>query len=46
VIDWMLEEEDFEDVSCTVDDIEATGRSGALVQRGWSEGWVGRGFGL
>ena len=34
----MLDVEDVEDVSCTVDDIESTDRFGCLVQRGWSGG--------
>jgi hypothetical protein len=43
VINWMLEVEDVEDVACTVvDDMEATGCSGSLVQRGWSEGRGGQ----
>ena len=33
----MLFVEDVEGVACTVDDMEARGRSGSLVQRGWSE---------
>ena len=36
----MLDVEDVEDVSCTVDDIESTDRLGCLVQRGW--GMVGQ----
>ena len=33
MINCMLEVEDVEDVACTVDDMEATDRSGSLVQR-------------
>jgi hypothetical protein len=38
VINWILEVEDVEDVDCTVDDMEATERSGSLVRRGWNKG--------
>jgi hypothetical protein len=33
-----VEDDDDEDVACTVDDMEATDRLQSLVQRGWSEG--------
>ena len=42
MINWMLEvygvEDDVEDVACTVDDMDASGRSRTLVEREWSEG--------
>ena len=38
MINWMLEEEDVEDVACTVDDMEARDRSGSLVQRVGGDG--------
>ena len=38
MINLMLEVEDVEDVACTVEDMEAMGRSRSLVQRGWREG--------
>ena len=38
MISRMLDVEDVEDVACSVDDIESTGRLGCLVQRGWSGG--------
>jgi hypothetical protein len=44
VINWILEVEEVEDVACTVDDMEVRDRSQSLVQRGWSEGRVERGF--
>jgi hypothetical protein len=43
MINRMLEVEDVEegDVFCTVDGMKAMDRSESLIQRGWSEGWVG-----
>jgi hypothetical protein len=38
VINWKLEVEDVEDVSCTVEDMEAMDLSQSFVQRRWSEG--------
>jgi hypothetical protein len=44
MINWTLEVEDDEDedVACTVDDMEATDRLQSLVQRVWCEGREGR----
>ncbi len=36
VINWMLEVEDAEDVSCSVNDMNVTDRQRAFVQRGWN----------
>ena len=37
---WMLFVEDVEDVACTVDDMDARGRSGSLVQTSEGTGRV------
>ena len=38
MINWTLKVEDFEDVACAEDDMEATDPSQSLCQRGWCEG--------